>query len=87
MVDSFINQYVKPKSKFVVINPYGGSSYRCLSENQIKQLCYLFDNNYPEYKIIIIGQGNNFEKLSVKESVKFQSSSIKDVIPLIKKRI
>lgn len=85
MVDSFINQYVKPKSKFVVINPYGGSSYRCLSENQIKQLCYLFDNNYPEYKIIIIGQGNNFEKLSVKGSVKFQSPSITDVIPLIKK--
>ncbi|MCX8641178.1 MULTISPECIES: glycosyltransferase family 9 protein [unclassified Gilliamella] len=83
-VDSFINEYVKPKSKFVVINPYGGSSYRCLSESQITKLCYLFVNNYPEYKIIIIGQDERLKKFSMKEAVKFQSPSITDVIALIK---
>ncbi|OCG36713.1 glycosyltransferase family 9 protein [Gilliamella sp. Gris1-4] len=84
-VDLFINNNIKPKEKFVVINPYGGSDYRCLSELQILMLCNLFKSYYQEYRIVIIGQGGNFDKLCIPSTIKFQSPSILDVFPLIKK--
>ena len=83
--DLFINNNIKPKEKFVVINPYGGSDYRCLSELQILMLCNLFKSYYQEYRIVIIGQGGNFDKLCIPGTIKFQSPSILDVFPLIKK--
>lgn len=84
-VDLFINNNIKPKEKFVVINPYGGSDYRCLSELQILMLCNLFKSYYQEYRIVIIGQGGNFDKLCIPGTIKFQSPLILDVFPLIKK--
>ncbi|MWP46399.1 glycosyltransferase family 9 protein [Gilliamella sp. Pas-s27] len=84
-VDIFITHNIKPQNKFVVINPYGSSNYRCLSVHQIKMLCDLLKNCHQDYKIILIGQGKKFDKLVIPDCVKFQSPTISDVIPLIKK--
>ncbi|OCG07694.1 hypothetical protein A9G13_05625 [Gilliamella sp. wkB178] len=84
-VQSFIDNLINLKKKFVVINPYGGSHYRCLSNVQIEKICDLFKCSYPQYKIIIIGQPNRLNTLCIDEIIKFQSQSIRDVIPLIKK--
>lgn len=81
IIDNFNNQ----QKKFVVINPYGGSNYRCLSNDQIEKICNLFKCSYSQYKIIIIGQPNRLNTLCIDEIIKFQSQSITDVIPLIKK--
>lgn len=82
-ISDFVNRYIG-SSKLIVINPYGGSEYRCLSNSQLQGICDLFKSNYLDYKIVLIGKGNNFEKLLLPNTIKFNSTTIMDVIPLIK---
>lgn len=83
-VTDFINRYIYP-NKFVVINPFGSSEYRCLSGSQLQGICDLFKKHYQDYKIVLIGEGKKFEKLSLLDTIKFKSETIMDVTPLIKR--
>lgn len=83
-VTEFINRYIG-SSKLIVINPYGSSEYRCLSDSQLQGICNLFKSYYHDYKTVLIGEGDNFEKLLLPNTIKFNSKTIMDVIPLIKR--
>jgi len=77
----FLKEITANNKKVVVLNPFGSSVARLLSNKQVHIICNLLS---AKYKTIVIGEENRSKQLSLPESVAvFNSASILDVVPLI----
>lgn len=80
-VNSFFKTTADNKKKIAVLNPFGSTVARLLSNKQVNIICNLLS---AKYKTIIIGEENRIKQLNLPDSVAvFNSSSILDVVPLI----
>jgi ADP-heptose:LPS heptosyltransferase len=80
-VNLFFKTAADNNKKIAVLNPFGSTTARLLSNEQVTILCNLLR---AKYKIIIIGEKNKIKQLTLPNGVAvFNSSNILDVVPLI----
>lgn len=77
----FLKKVTNNNEKVAILNPFGSSAAKSLSTKQVHIICNLLS---AKYKIIVIGEKNKINQLSLPDSVAiFNSVSIIDVVPLL----
>ena len=79
--DLFLKKITNDNKKVAVLNPFGSSAARLLSNKQVHIICNLLS---AKYKIIVIGEKNRINSLILPDSISiFNSPNILDVVPII----